>query len=121
MAEAHIYLSKTTSTQRTRIQKALEDMPYVTKVEVIPSSLFSTSMQQLASSKPIYQPNPYGPAVAAGLHFYGRDVECHRISVFCRDQSQNTTVLLSGQNRIGKTSPVLRLQDASQGAFLPVD
>lgn len=120
MAEAHIYLSKTTSTQRTRIQKALEDMPYVTKVEVIPSSLFSTSMQQPASSKPIYQPNPYGPAVAAGLRFYGREVECQRISVFLRDQSQNTTILLWGQKRIGKTSLVLRLQEQSQGDFLPV-
>src|SRR5260370_3915181 len=120
MAEAHIYLSKTTSTQRTRIQKALEDMHYVTKVEVIPSSLFSTSMQQLASSKPIYQPNPYGPAVAAGLRFYGREVECQRISVFWRDQSQNTTILLWGQKRIGKTSLVLRLQEQSQGDFLPV-
>src|SRR5258708_20580916 len=94
MAEAHIYLSKTTSTQRTRIQKALEDMPYVTKDQVIPSSLFSTSMQQLASSKPIYQPNPYGPAVAAGLRFYGREVQCHPISVFWHAQSQNTPIHL---------------------------
>src|SRR5258708_19353481 len=110
MAEAHIYLSKTTSTQRTRIQKALEDMPYVTKVEVIPSSLFSTSMQQLASSKPIYQPNPYGPAVAAGLRFYGREVECQPISAFCRDQSPNTTMLLWGQARSEKTTFVVRFQ-----------
>src|SRR6266567_2949405 len=54
MAEAHIYLGKTTATQRSCIQKALEDIPYVTKCEIIPSFFLLTAMHQAESSKPIY-------------------------------------------------------------------
>jgi len=120
MAEAHIYLGKTTSAQRSRIQKALEDMPYVTKAEVIPSSFLLTAMQQADSSRSIYQANPYGPTIAAGARFYGREIESQRIATLLHDQSQNTTILLWGQRRIGKTSFVLRLKEQSQGDFLPV-
>ncbi len=120
MAEAHIYLGKTTATQRSRIQKALEDIPYVTKCEIIPSFFLLTAMHQAESSKPIYQPNPYGPTIAAGARFYGREVESQRISALLHDQSQNTTTLLWGQKRIGKTSFVLRLEEQSRGDFLPI-
>ncbi len=120
MAEAHIYLGKTTSAQRSRIQKALEDMPYVTKAEVMPSSFLLTTMQQAESSRSIYQANPYGPTIAAGARFYGRVIESQRIATLLHDQFQNTTILLWGQKRIGKTSLVLRLKEQSQGDFLPV-
>jgi guanosine-3',5'-bis(diphosphate) 3'-pyrophosphohydrolase len=120
MAESHIYLGKTTSVQRSRIQKALEDVPYVTKAEVMPSSFLLTAMQQAESSKPIYQANPYGPTIAAGARFYGREVESQRISALLHDQSQNTAILLWGQKRIGKTSFVLRLEEQSRGDFLPI-
>ena len=120
MAEAHIYLGKTTSVQRSRIQKALEDVPYVTKAEVMPSSFLLTAMQQAESSKPVYQANPYGPTIAAGARFYGREVESQRISALLHDQSQNTAILLWGQKRIGKTSFVLRLEEQSRGDFLPI-
>lgn len=120
MAEAHIYLGKTTSAQRSRIQKALEDISYVTKAEVMPSSFLLTAMQQAESSKSMYQPNPYGPTIAAGARFYGREIESQRISTLLHDQSQNTAILLWGQKRIGKTSFVLRLEEQSRGDFLPI-
>ncbi len=106
MAEAHIYLGKTTSVQRSRIQKALEDVPYVTKAEVMPSSFLLTAMQQAESSKPVYQANPYGPTIAAGARFYGREVESQRISALLHDQSQNTAILLWGQKRIASSCSV---------------
>lgn len=120
MAEAHIYLGKTTSAQRSRIQKALEDVPYVTKAEIIPSSFLLTAMQQAESSSSIYKPNPYGPTIAEGARFYGREIESQRIATLLHDQSQNTTILLWGQKRIGKTSFVLRLEEQSRGDFLPI-
>jgi len=120
MAEAHIYLGKTTSTQRSRIQKALEDVPYVTKAEVIPSSFLSTFIQRGESYRQPYQANPYGPTIAAGPRFYGREVESQRISALLHDQSQNTAILLWGQKRIGKTSFVLRLEKQARGDFLPI-
>ena len=120
MAEAHIYLGKTTSTQRSRIQKALEGVLNVTKAEVIPSSFLSTSIQRGESSRQPYQANPYGPTIAAGPRFYGREVESQRISALLHDQSQNTAILLWGQKRIGKTSFVLRLEELTRGDFLPI-
>lgn len=119
MAEAHITLGRTTSTQRDRIQKALEAVPYVTHVEVIHSSFFASSTQQ-PSSLSAHRSNPYGPNVAKGPRFYGREVECERIAAYLRDQSQNNAILLWGQKRIGKTSLVIRLQQQAQGNFLPV-
>ncbi|MBV8694810.1 MAG: HD domain-containing protein [Ktedonobacteraceae bacterium] len=119
MAEAHINFGKTTSTQRSRIQKALEAVPYVTHVEIIHSSFFASSTQQ-PSSLSARHSNPYGPNVAKGSRFYGREVECERISTYLCDQPQNNAILLWGQKRIGKTSLVIRLQEQSQGKFLPV-
>ncbi|MGH2482752.1 MAG: AAA family ATPase, partial [Ktedonobacteraceae bacterium] len=121
MAEAHINLHRTTSAQRARIQQELEGMPYVTKVEVIPSSFFATSPQKPdATTRPAYQPNPYGPTIASGTRFYGREGECQRISTLLHDSSQNTTILVWGQKRIGKTSLMLHMQDHALGDFLPV-
>jgi len=120
MAEAHIYLGKTNSTQRSRIQKALEGVLNVTKVEVIPSSFLATSIQRGESSRQPYQANPYGPTIAAGPRFYDREVESQRISALLHDQSQNTAILLWGQKRIGKTSFVLRLEELTRGDFLPI-
>lgn len=120
MAEAHIHLNRATSLQRARIQKDLEDMSYVTRVEVIPSSFFSTPPQQQVTSNQVYQPNPYGPTVAAGTRFYGRKTECQRISTLLHDSSQNTTILIWGQKRIGKTSLMFYLQKQLQGDFLPI-
>ncbi|MGB8346383.1 MAG: HD domain-containing protein [Ktedonobacteraceae bacterium] len=119
MAESHIYLGKTTATQRTRLQRALETVPYVTHVEIIHSSVFEPVAQQL--SLPItYHANPYGPGVAKGSRFYGRKLECERIVSYLSDQEQNHAILLWGQRRIGKTSLLLRLQEQAQGRFLPV-
>jgi len=120
MAEAHIYLGKTTSTQRSRIQKVLEGVPYVTKAEVIPSSLLSAPTLQEESTRSLRPSNPYGPTIAAGSRFYGREVENQRISALLRDPSQNAAILLWGQRRIGKTSLLLRLEEQAQGDFLPV-
>ena len=119
MAESHIYLGKTTVTQRDRLQRALENVPYVTHVEIIHSSVFEPVAQQL--SLPItYRANPYGPGVAKGSRFYGRKPECERIVNYLGDQEQNHAILLWGQRRIGKTSLLLRLQEQAQGRFLPV-
>ncbi len=120
MAEAHIHLGKTTTTQRSRIQKALEDVSYVTKVEVIHASFLSAPTAQPESSRPIHRSNPYGPTIAVGSRFYGREVECERISANLRDLSQNTAILLWGQKRIGKTSLVLRFEEQMRGTSLPV-
>ena len=119
MAESHIYLGKTTATQRIRVQKALEAVPYVTSVEVLHSSLF-LSLTQKPSETPSYRSNPYSPGVAKGQRFYGRTLECERITAYLCDQSQNHAILLWGQKRIGKTSLVVRLQEQAQGRFLPV-
>lgn len=119
MAESHIYLGKTTVTQRERLQRALETVPYVTHVEIIHSSVFEPVAQQL--SLPItHRANPYGPGVAKGSRFYGRIPECERIASYLGDQEQNHAILLWGQRRIGKTSLLLHLQEQTQGRFLPV-
>ena len=120
MADAYIYLGRTTSTQRSRIQKALEGVPHVTRVDVIPSSFLSASTPQPESSRAVHRSNPYGPTIAVGSRFYGREVEYQRISAYLHDQSQNTAILLWGQKRIGKTSLVLRLEEQLRGDFLPV-
>ena len=121
MAESHIYLGKTTATQRSRVQKALEAVPYVTSVEVLHSSLFvSLEPQPSVSSPSSYSSNPYSPGVAKGHRFYGRKLECERITTYLCDSSQNHAVLLWGQKRIGKTSLIVRLHEQAQGRFLPV-
>ena len=119
MAESHIYLGKTTATQRDRVRKALESVPYVTNVEVLHSSLFISLTEQPSVSLP-YRSNPYSPGVAKGQGFYGRKLECERIMTYLCDRVQNHAVLLWGQKRIGKTSLVVRLQEQAQGRFLPV-
>jgi guanosine-3',5'-bis(diphosphate) 3'-pyrophosphohydrolase len=119
MAESHIYLGKTTATQRAHLQKALEAIPYVTSVEVLHSSLL-VSLAMQPSASPSYRSNPYSPGVAKGHRFYGRELECERITTYLCDRSQNHAVLLWGQKRIGKTSLVVRLQEQAQGRFLPV-
>ncbi len=118
MAESHIYLGKTTTLQRARVQKALEGVPYVTSVEVLHSSLLGPPQQPPMS--PSHRANPYSPGVAKGPRFYGRGLECERIMNYLCDHSQNHAVLLWGQKRIGKTSLVVRLQAQAQGRFLPV-
>lgn len=118
MAEAHMYLGRTTISQRTRLQKVLEAVPYVTSVEVLHSSLFVSITPQTSATHP-YRSNPYSPGVAKGQRFYGRKLECERIMTYLCDQSQNHAVLLWGQKRIGKTSLVVRLQEQAQGRFLP--
>ncbi len=119
MAEAHMYLGKTTATQRTHLQKELAAVPYVTSVEMLHSSLFVSIAQQPLVTTP-YRTNPYSPGVAKGNRFYGRRQECERIMTYLCDQSQNHAILLWGQKRIGKTSLVVRLQEQAQGRFLPV-
>lgn len=119
-AEAHIYLGKTTSAQRNRLQKALEGTPYVNSVEVIHSSFLSSPTQDSGSPRLILQSNPYGPRLAEGSRFYGREIECKQISALLREQTQNTAILLWGQKRIGKTSLILRLKELAQGDFLPI-
>lgn len=120
MADAQIYLGKTSPTLRSRIQKSLEEVPHVTRVEVIHASFLSPSTPLPESTGPIHRSNPYGPTIAQGLRFYGREVECQRISAHLHNQSQNTAILLWGQKRIGKTSLVLRLEEQLRGDFLPV-
>jgi GTP diphosphokinase / guanosine-3',5'-bis(diphosphate) 3'-diphosphatase len=109
-AETHIYLGKTTALQRARMQRAFEDLPYVKSVETI----------EAASLAKPHLPNPYGPKPAVGPHFYGRDIENQRIRALLCDQSQSTAILLWGQQRIGKTSLLLRMVDQAHGSFLPV-
>ena len=120
MAEVHIYLGKTTATQRGRIQKTLEGTSYVTSVEIIHSSFLTPPSQKVETSSSIYFSNPYGPRLAEGSRFYGRETECKRISALLQEQSQNTAILLWGQKRIGKTSFVLRLREHAHGAFFPM-
>lgn len=120
MAESHIYLGKTTSTQRDRVRKALDSVTYVTNVEVLHSSLFiSLTDQPSMSPSHITITNPYSAGVAKGQRFYGRKLECDRIMTYLCDRTQNHAILLWGQKRIGKTSLVVRLQEQAQGRFLP--
>ena len=120
LADAYIYLGKTTSAERTNIKKALESVLYVVNVEVIYSSFPPASTKQPLSLNSIYYSNPYGPNLATGRRFYGREVECQRISTLLHDQSQNTAILLWGQKRIGKSSLLIRLEEQLQGHLLPV-
>ena len=120
MAEAQILLGKTTATQRARIQEELGKVAYVTHVEVILSSELPPSTQQPASQLPFFKPNPYGPKLALGPRFYGREVECQRISALLHSQTQNTAILLWGQKRIGKSSLLLHLNEQSGEDFVPV-
>ena len=109
-SETYIFLGDTTPVQRMRIQKELEDLPYVESVEAINSAFLP---------KP-HLPNPYGPKPAIGHRFYGRDVESQRIRSLVYDSSQNSAILLWGQKRIGKTSLLFRLTEQAHQDFLPV-
>ena len=120
MAEIYIYLGKTTSLQRNRIKHALEEKTGITSVEVTHSALLSTSPQAAISTRPIYLSNPYGPRLAEGSRFYGREVEYERVMALLCDHSQSSAILLWGQKRIGKTSFVLHLQEQAQGNYLPI-
>jgi hypothetical protein len=110
-AETLIYLGDTTLLQRNRIQKELDNVPFVKKVEIIHVTTIPI---------PSYQPNPYGPNPARGPRFYGRESECQRIAALLREASQNSAILLWGQKRIGKTSLLLRLEELARGDYLPV-
>lgn len=122
MADAHILLGKTTEAERTRLQKELEKVPYVTHVELLPAS--PTSPLPAAPSSLVLpsktSSNPYGPKLALGPRFYGRETERQLIEGLLHDQSQNTTIVLWGQKRIGKSSLLLELKHRSQEDFLPV-
>lgn len=119
-AEAQIYLGRTTSAQRNRLQKALESTGYVNNVEIIHSSFLSTATSESGSLRAIQPSNPYGPRLAEGSRFYGREIECERISTLLRDSTSNTAILIWGQKRIGKTSLVLRLKELAREDSLPV-
>jgi GTP pyrophosphokinase len=119
-AESHIYLGRTTSAQRNRLQKVLEGAPYVNSVEVIHSSFLSTPTAESGSLRATQPSNPYGPRLAEGSRFYGREIECERISTLLRDPTSNTAILIWGQKRIGKTSLVLRLKELAREDSLPV-
>lgn len=123
IAEAHIHLSGTTTARRARLQKELERLPYITRVELIPPAFVASAFSQAAavlSAHQAYYPNPYGPAVASGERFYGRKVECQRICDLLYNAAQNTTILLWGQRRIGKTSLMLHLREQLRKDLLPV-
>jgi guanosine-3',5'-bis(diphosphate) 3'-pyrophosphohydrolase len=119
-AEVRINIDRTTLKQRNRILKALEEKDYVNSVEVIYSPFLSAPTPQLVTSSSSYQANPYGPTLAVGSRFYGREDQCERICSLLRDRAQNHAILLCGQKRIGKTSLVLRLQQLAGDDFYPV-
>ena len=136
-ADVQVYLGKTTSPQRHRIQKALEDMSSVDTVEMIQTPLLQIPALPLSSSSapdtaqsatPVYTgmnkqlryPNPYGSGIAEGSRFYGREVEKERVVGLLRNKTQNVAILLWGQRRIGKTSFVLRLKEQAADIFLPI-
>src|SRR5207249_626099 len=98
------------SGERMRIKEALKNVAYVTHVEIIHTSLLPTPTQQTISHRSPQLPNPYGPNLAVGSRFYGREIECQRISARLNEQSQNTAILLWGQKRIGKSSLLLHLE-----------
>src|SRR5207253_5165959 len=103
-----------------RIKEALENVAYVTHGEIIHSSLLPPSTQQPVSHTLLHRPNPYGPKLALGPRFYGRETDYQRISTLLHDQSQNTAILLWGQKRIGKSSLLLHLEEQSRGEFLSI-
>jgi GTP diphosphokinase / guanosine-3',5'-bis(diphosphate) 3'-diphosphatase len=119
-AEVYIYLGTTTAKQRSRIVKTLEAAPYVNNVDIIHSSFLSSSPEHPSSPRVTPTRNPYGPGLAEGSRFYGRETECKRISSLIADQDQSTAILLWGQKRIGKTSLLLRLKAQAQGDYLPI-
>jgi len=120
MAEAQILLGKSTEAQRTRIQEELTKVAYVTHVELILSSELPPSTQQPVAQLLVHKPNPYGPKLALGPRFYGREIECQRISALLHNQSQNTAILLWGQKRIGKSSLLLHLNEHANSDFVPI-
>lgn len=137
MADARVYLGKTTLNQRERIQKALEGVPSVNSVELIQASLQAAPSMPLeasilsSSAQPVISAssdktgrfrylNPYGSGIAEGSRFYGREVERERVLGFLNNKAQNVTILLWGQRRIGKTSFVLRLKEHAAGSVLPI-
>lgn len=120
MAETYIYLGKTTLAQRNRIKHTLEEKSGVTSVEITHSTLLSAPSHSAASSRPMLLSNPYGPRLAEGSRFYGREIEYERVAALLREQSQSSAILLWGQKRIGKTSFVLRLQERAYDNYLPV-
>ena len=124
IADTYIYLGKTKSEEREQIKKALNNISGVLAVEV-----FHTSQLELSNLSPILKavtselardPNPYGPNIAIGPRFYGREVECQHISSLLQNRVQNSAILLWGQKRIGKSSLLHHLEAQSQGRFLPV-
>ena len=125
-ADAHILLGKTTEAERKRIQQELENIAYVTHVELFPPS---KTRPLPAIQQPIELPsmrymqhsaNPYGPKIASGPRFYGREAECQLIEELLHDQSQNAAIVLWGQKRIGKSSLLLHIRHQSYKDFLPV-
>ncbi|HEY1350895.1 MAG TPA: HD domain-containing protein [Ktedonobacteraceae bacterium] len=123
MAEAHIHLSSTTTARRARLQKELEHIAYISRVEMIPSAFLTSAFTHPAaatSARHAYHPNPYGPTVASGERFYGRKAECQRVCDLLYNAAQNTTILLWGQRRIGKTSLMLHLREQLRADLLPV-
>ena len=120
MAEAQILLGKTSEAQRTRIQEELAKVAYVTHVELILSSELPPVAQQPVAQQFMNRPNPYGPKLALGPRFYGREIECQRILSLLHNQSQNTAILLWGQKRIGKSSLLLHLNEHASNDFVPI-
>ena len=137
MADVYVYLGRTSLAQRDRILKALERVPSVNTVELIHAPLLAAPTLPLASSKlslttqqhapantGIFEelrfPNPYGSGIAEGSRFYGREAERERVLGFLRNKTQNVTILLWGQRRIGKTSFALRLKEHAADIFLPI-
>lgn len=128
IADSYIFLGRTTFEQREHLKKNLEKIAGATSVEVFDVSELNSpflspalrSVSEAVSSEIARDPNPYGPGIALGPRFYGREAECQRISGLLKARPQNTALLLWGQKRIGKTSLLHRLEDQSQGRFLPV-
>lgn len=120
MAETYIYLGKTTLAQRNRLKHALEEKSGITSVEITHSTFLATSTRPATSSRPMLLSNPYGPRLAEGSRFYGREIEYERIAPLLHERSQSSAILLWGQKRIGKTSFVLHLQKEARGNYLPV-
>ena len=120
MAEIYIYLGKTTLAQRNRLKNALEERSGITSAEITHSTFLAASTRPATSSRPMLLSNPYGPRLAEGPRFYGREIEYERIASLLHERYQSSAILLWGQKRIGKTSFVLHLQEQAHGSYLPV-
>lgn len=120
MAETYIYLGKTTLAQRNRLKHALEEKSGITSVEITHSTFLAPSAHPAPSSLPMLLSNPYGPRLAKGSYFYGRETEYERVATLLREQYQSSAILLWGQKRIGKTSFLLHLQEQAHGNYLPI-